>query len=107
MDKTALQNILKTEKEADEIISVSIKKANKIAMKSTLELKKTSEEYEELLDIEVKKIIAGKIKEAENKVKGFETSFLAECNQIRKAASVNINKAVEYVIGKVGDDKWQ
>ena len=107
MEKAALQKILETEKKADEIIAEGIKTARATSEKSTAKIKRLRVEYEELLDREVKQIINQKIKDAEAEIDRLEVSFTSECDIIREEASVNITKAVEYVIEKIGDGKWQ
>jgi vacuolar-type H+-ATPase subunit H len=107
MEKAALQKILEAEKKADEIISEGVRKSREISEKSALKVKELRAEFEELLDKEVNKIIKQKVKEAEKKAAGLEASFVMECAGIKEKASVNIDKAVDYVVDKVGSGKWQ
>ncbi|MBN2557124.1 MAG: hypothetical protein JXB33_00065 [Clostridia bacterium] len=107
MDKGALQKILEAERQADEILAEGVRKARETADRSASDLKRLNTEYEELLDKETGRIIAEKIKEAEAQVEKLEASFIDECAKIRKDAESNITEAVEYVIGKIGDGKWQ
>lgn len=107
MEKAALQKILEAEKKADEIISEGIREARELSEKSALKIKGLRTEFEELLDNEVSEIINKKIKEAEKEAAGLEASFTEECSKIEKTASVNIDKAVAYVIEKAGSGKWQ
>jgi len=107
MEKAALQKILEAEKKADEIISEGIREARGLSEKSALKIKSLRTEFEELLDKEVSEIINKKIKEAEKEAAGLEASFIEECGKIKEKASVNIDKAVDYVAEKVGSGKWQ
>ncbi|MDX1359060.1 MAG: hypothetical protein R3232_09540 [Clostridia bacterium] len=107
MEKAALQKILEAEKKADEIISEGVRKSREISEKSALKIKELRAEFEELLDKEVNKIIKQKVKEAEKEAAGLEASFVTECAGIKEKASVNIDKAVDYVVDKVGSGKWQ
>lgn len=107
MEKTALQKILNAEKMADDIIAEGVKKSRDISEKSALKIKAMSIEFEEQLDREVSKIIDKKIKEAEKDARELEASFESDCIEIKEKASVNIDKAVDYVVGKVGSGRWQ
>ncbi len=107
MEKAALQKILEAEKMADEIISEGIKKARELSEKSALKIKGLRIEFEELIENEVSEIINSKIKEAEKEAAVLEVSFIEECSKIKEKASVNIDKAVAYVVEKVGSGKWQ
>jgi F0F1-type ATP synthase membrane subunit b/b' len=107
MEKAALQKILEAEKKADEIISEGVRKAREISEKSALEIKGLRVEFEELLDKEVSKIIDQKVKEAEMEAEKLEASFVKECAEIKEKASFNIDKAIDYVIDRVGSGKWQ
>ena len=107
MEKAALQKILEAEKKADEIISEGIREERDLSEKSALKIKSLRTEFEELLDKEVSEIINKKIKEAEKEAAGLEASFIEECGKIKEKASVNIDKAVDYVAEKVGSGKWQ
>ena len=107
MEKAALERILETEKKADQIIAEGIKESREIGEKSAATLKRLRTEYEDLLDIEVKKIIESKIKEAEAEVEKLQASIVSDCDEIKEVASSGIDKAVEYVIARIGDGKWQ
>ena len=107
MEKATLQKIIEAEKRADEIIADSNRLSREISEKSADEIKKTRVEYEELLDREIKEIINRKIKDADKKVAELETLFISECDKIRDRASVNIDKAVAFVVDKIGSGKWQ
>lgn len=107
MEKAALQKILEAEKKADEIVSEGIKTSRELSEKSALKIKGLKTEFEELLDKEVSEIINNKIKEAEEKAAVLSASFDEECVRIKETASFNIEKAVAYVVEKVGSGKWQ
>lgn len=107
MEKAALQKIIEAEKRADEIIADSNRLSREISEKSADEIKKTRVGYEELLDREIEEIINKKIKDADKKVAELEASFISECGKIRDRASVNIDKAVAFVVDKIGSGKWQ
>lgn len=107
MEKAALQKIIEAEKRADEIVADSNRISREISEKSADEIKKMRVEYEELLDREIKEIINKKIKDADIKVVELEASFISECDKIRDKASVNIDKAVAFVVDKIGSGKWQ
>ncbi|MFO7612133.1 MAG: hypothetical protein R6W99_06595 [Clostridia bacterium] len=107
MDKGALQKILEAERRADEILAEGVRKARETADMSASDLKRLNIEYGELLEKETGRIIAKKIKEAEAQVEKLEASFIDDCDKIRRDAESNVDKAVEYVIGKIGDGKWQ
>lgn len=107
MEKTALQKILNAEKMADDIITEGVRKSRIISEKSALKIKAMNTEFEEQLDSEISRIINKRIKEAEKDAKELEESFELECAEIKKKASGNIDKAVDYVMKKVGSGKWQ
>ena len=107
MKKAALQKILEAEKKADGIISEGIREAKEISEKSAVKIKGLKTEFEERLDDETSKIINKKIKEAEKEAAELEESFIIECSEIKDKASVNIDKAVAYVVEKIGSGTWQ
>ena len=107
MEKAALQKILEAEKKADEIISGGIKEAREVSEKSTLKIKGLKAEFETTLDNEVKKIIDMKIEEAKKEAAELEGSFVTQCSEIKDKASVNIDKALAYVVEKIGSGSWQ
>ena len=84
-----------------------VKKAREITEKAALETTTMNIEFEERLDNEIRSIINKKIKEAEKDASVLEKSFISECDQIKEKASLNIDKAVEFVIEKVGSGRWQ
>lgn len=107
MEKAALQKILEAEKKADGIISDGIREAREISEESAMKIKGLRTEFEERLDDETSKIIKKRIKEAEKEAAGLEESFIIECSDIKSKASVNISKAVDYVVEKIGSGTWQ
>jgi len=107
MEKAALQKILEAEKKADEIISGGIKEAREVSEKSALKTKGLRTEFETTLENEIKKIIDMKIEEAKKEAAELEGSFIEQCGKIKDKASVNIDKAVAYVVEKIGSGSWQ
>ena len=107
MEKAALQKILEAEKKADEIIIGGVREAREVSEKSALKIKGLRTEFEATLDAETKKIIDMKIKEAEKEAAELEGEFAVQCNEIKDKASVNIGKAVAYVVEKIGSGSWQ
>lgn len=107
MEKTALQKILNAEKMADDIIAEGVKKARDISEKSALKIKAMNAEFEEQLERDIRKIIKDKIEEAEKDARKLEALFEAECAKIKEKASLSIDKAVDYVVEKVGSGRWQ
>ncbi len=107
MEKAALQKILEAEKKADGIISEGIREARNLLEESAVKIKGLKTEFGERLDDKTGKIVNKRIKEAEIEAAGLEESFIIECNEIKNKASINIDKAVAYVVEKIGSGTWQ
>jgi F0F1-type ATP synthase membrane subunit b/b' len=107
MENTAMQKILEAEAKADKIISESAKKAREIAEKSAQEHKEMTVRFEEKLETEVDVILKSYKDKALEESRELEVSFAEECENIKKDAAPKIDQAVEYVIKKMGDGKWQ
>ena len=107
MENTAMQKILEAEEKADKIIAEGVKKAREISEKSAQEQKDMTVRFEEELERKVSDILKLHTDRAKEESKALELSFNQECKEIKKQASDKISKAVEYVIEKMGDGKWQ
>jgi len=107
MENTAMQKILDAEKKADQIIADGVAKARDISEKSNQELKDMTAAFEEELEEKTAEIMKKHTDVAEKQSRELEVSFSGECNVIKKNAAVNIDTAVDFVIEKMGDGKWQ
>ncbi|HPQ47825.1 MAG TPA: hypothetical protein PLP30_10680 [Clostridia bacterium] len=107
MEITAMQKILEAEEKADKIIADGTRKARDIAEKSALEQKEMTVRFEEELEGKVSEILSRHTEAAVKESKELELSFEGECEEIKKNASLRISDAVDFVIEKMGDGKWQ
>jgi len=102
-----MQKILEAEEKADKIIADGTRKARDIAEKSALEQKEMTVRFEEELEGKVSEILSRHTEAAVKESKELELSFEGECEEIKKNASLRISDAVDFVIEKMGDGKWQ
>lgn len=107
MEITAMQKILEAEEKADGIIADGTRKARDIADKSALEQKEMTVRFEEELEAKVSAILSEHSEAARKESRELELSFEGECEEIKKNASIRIADAVDFVIEKMGDGKWQ
>jgi V/A-type H+-transporting ATPase subunit G/H len=107
MENAAMQKILEAEAKADKIISDSAKKAREISEKSAQEQKEMTVRFEGKLETEVSAILKSYKDKAIEESRELEISFAKECENIKKEAAPKIDRAIDYVIEKMGDGKWQ
>ncbi|MBN1624012.1 MAG: hypothetical protein JXN10_01210 [Clostridia bacterium] len=107
MENAAMQKILEAEAKADKIISDSAKKAREISEKSAQEQKEMTVRFEEKLETDINAVLKAHKDKALEESRELEITFAEECKNIKKEAAPRIDKAVEYIIKKMGDGKWQ
>lgn len=107
MENTAMQKILEAEKQADKLVAEGVKKARSILEKSAKDIKDLTIGFEENLEKEISEILKTHTDGAMEESKELELSYAKESEEIKKKASANVSKAVDFVIEKMGDSKWQ
>lgn len=103
MSLETILSIKKAEKEAEEITKLAAQQAKDIIAQAQAQAHASVSNAVEQFGLEKAQIIKNAEDKAQKEADKIKSDIKNQCSKLKEDASVNINKAIDFVAGKIGN----